>query len=155
MALLSQRAALTGALAILRDLADPTPCEPAEHGGCAAHDWRPGPDACPQLRLRILLQELDKHPAIPPYGQLSLIALLRGCTHKQQVHVRVQVNGYAHRGVLGWDPDTTPAAAARPFHVDLLHGERVEQISADDVLEADVCPRHLNGVPLDPTHDPA
>jgi hypothetical protein len=151
---LSQRAALTAATAILRDLADPSPCTVSDFGQCDTHDWRLGHEACPQLRLRMLLQELEKQPPIPPYTHLALLALVRGATPKQEVHVRVQINGYAHRGALGLDEEHTAASDLRPFHVDLAHGERVTQLCAEDILEADVCARHLSGVPIDPTHDP-
>lgn len=153
MALLSQRAALTGALGILRDLAEAPPCELTEHGQCEAHGWLLGHEPCPQLRLRLLLKELDQQPPTPPYTQLSLLALLRGLGEYQEVHVRVQANGHAHRGVLGWTPGKATGGRP-PFYVDVSHGERIEQVSADDILEADVCGRSLNGVPLDPTHDP-
>lgn len=153
MAPLSHESALTGALGILRDLADSRPCDLSEHGQCEVHGWRLGHEPCPQLRLRMLLKETEKRPPIPPYTQLALLALLRGATDKQEVHVRVRFNGHIHRGVLGWTEGTATGLAA-PFYVDLLHGERVEQLSADDVLEADVCGRSLLGVPIDPTHDP-
>lgn len=154
MAPLSQRAALTAALAILRDLADASPCEPGEYGRCTAHGWQLGHEPCPQLRIRILLQELEKQPTIPPYTQLALVALLRGATPKQEVHVRIEHGGHAHRGVLGFDPDHTAVTDRAPFHVDLFHGERLTRVSAEQIMEADVCARHLSGVPIDPTHDP-
>lgn len=152
MILLSQRAALTGALTILRDLADPSPCVLTEHGQCEPHRWNLGHEPCPQGRLRFLLKELDKQGPLPSYSQLSLLAMLHGLGEHQEVHVRVAVNGHSHRGVLGANE---PASGTTPFHVDVAHGERVEQVGADDILEADVCTRSLLGVPLDPTHDPA
>lgn len=152
MALLSQRAALTGALAILRDLADSQPCDLSGYGACGAHGWNLGHEACPQFRLKTLLRELDKQAPTPPYTQLSLLAMLHGLGEYQEVHVRVAVNGTAHLGVLG---ATQPTGGQPPFHVDVLHGERIEQVSADDILEAEVCGRSLMGVPLNPTHDPA
>lgn len=152
MALLSQRAALAAAVTVLRDLHDPRPCEAAENGACGAHDWRGGEGPCPQLRLRLLITEMETTPT-PPYTRPALLALLRGATEHQEVHVRIQIGDHVHRGVLG-HTEPEPGVMTDPFHVDLIHGQRVDQLPAESILEADVCGRSLGGVPIDPTHDP-
>ena len=46
------------ALPILKDLADPNPCEHDPHGNCQSHSWpidNPGSQPCPQARLKKLL----------------------------------------------------------------------------------------------------
>lgn len=150
---LSQRTALGLALRLLADLRESTPCQLDGHAFCTEHHWA-SPEPCPQARIKHLIQHLDEQGGspVPPYTQLSLLALLRGCTDKQEVHVAVAVNGYTHRGKLGHD-DSDPALRGR-FTVDLLHGERITSVSADDILEAEVSARSLLGVPNDPTHDP-
>lgn len=147
---LTERAALTGAVDILRDLHTDTPCNFNVAGDCTAHGWT-GRAACPQFRIRQLLKQLDTQAPEPPYTGPALDAMLRGCTQYQQVHVRFAVNGYTHRGRLGRHTDIS---TGRRFYVDTAHGDRVERLRALDILEADVCAHDLRGVPLDPRHDP-
>jgi hypothetical protein len=153
MALLSQQAALTVALGIVADLYEDTPCDLEAHGFCTAHHWT-GTKPCPQLRAKHLLSALrDQGAPVPPYTGMALDAMLRGCTTGQAVHVRVVANGYTHIGALGRH-DHIDTAVARRFYVDVCHGERIEQVHPDDILEADVAAHPLPGAPDTPEHDP-
>ncbi|MFC4328290.1 hypothetical protein ACFPC0_10680 [Streptomyces andamanensis] len=153
MPTLSQREALAVALRTLADLKHTEPCTLDDLGHCTAHQWASA-EACPQLRTKHLMEDVAAGGVNPPYTKLTLLAMLNGCTEKQEVHVRVVANGYAHWGRLGHHVKSTNTSG-RDFYADVAHGERIEQIGPGEILEAEVSARSLLGVPLDPTHDPA
>jgi hypothetical protein len=156
---LSQRAALTGAVDVLRDLRDESGCRLDASGTCQAHHWTK-PEPCPQLRLRVLLNELDQRPTPPPYSRATLIAIVSGLHGEEEAHVRFAVNGHTHTGALHAEVSLQPGIAPT-LYVDLSCGDRIPVTDPGDVLEIDVhAPARYHpgrdqfGIPTDPTPDP-
>lgn len=128
---LTQGAALTAALDLVRKLADPHGCVYATQDACRTHHGTADGDLCPHVVARHLLILMDKEPHAQQYTDETLLAVMRGLVVGQEARVQVVVNGQQHNGSL----------LTRPGHLDNSGMFRVELdccVDIDPVNPADI-----------------